>query len=387
MCQPMSRRQLMRMSVASAALAMAARPLAAFGFAEPAEGEEVVPFLEPQPDPKGGQLHWDKLAPGDWQTPTSQMYHVSHYGVAKVDEKDWTLEVGGLVEKPTTLTLDQIKARPRKEITATLECGGNGNNAGFMGAVGNCTWAGTPLAPLLKECGIKPAAIEAAFWGADLKTEKIRNQDFEQNFARTLPIADVTTRDDLLLCYEQNGQPLTQGHGFPLRLVVPGWYGIAWVKWLWNIELRDRRLMTKYVAREYVTIYGEQHGDKVLWKERSVGPLNVKSIVARVVKRKDGTHVVNGAAWTQGRVKSVELKIDDGPWTPVELQRRNDQPQHTWSMWTYEWKDVKPGTHTLVSRATDEQGRVQPSADDPAIKLKKTYWEANQQVPRRVRVG
>jgi hypothetical protein len=115
--------------------------------------------------------------------------------------------------------------------------------------------------------------------------------------------------------------------------------------------------------------------------------MNVKSVVARVVKRKDGTLTVNGAAWTQGRVKSVELKIDDGPWTPVELLRRDGQPEHTWTMWTYDWKGASPGTHTLVSRATDEQGRAQPSADDPAIKLKKTYWEANQQVPRRVRIG
>ena len=379
-----SRRDVMRWGVAAVVAALGRAP---FALAADDDGE-VIPFLEPQPyDPKRAMLLWDELKLTDWMTPTPSVYHVSHYGVAKVEEKDWALEVSGLVEKPTTLTLDQIKARPRKELTATLECGGNGMNIGFMGAIGNCTWAGTPLAPILKECGIKPNAIEVAFWGADHKAERIRNQDFDQNFARTLSVADALGRDDLLLCYEQNGKPLTQGHGFPLRLVVPGWYGIAWVKWLWNIELRDRRLMTKYIAREYVTIYGEQHGDKVLWKERSVGPLNVKSIVARVVKRKDGTLAVNGAAWTQGRVKSVELKIDDGPWTPVELLRRDGQPEHTWTMWTYDWKNASPGTHTLVSRATDEQGRVQPSADDPAIKLKKTYWEANQQVPRRVRIG
>lgn len=384
-CQPMTRRQIVRISVGAMAAAIASGAATAFGFAEPADGDELIPFLNRQPDTRGGQLQWEKLSPDQWLTPTRTVYHVSHYGVAKVDEAGWKLNVSGLVDKPLSLTLDEIRKRPRRQATATLECGGNGNNAGFMGAVGNCTWTGTPLALLLKECGIKPSAIEAAFWGADRKVEKIRNMDFEQNFARTLSIPEAM-RPDILLCYEMNGEPLTQGHGFPLRLVVPGWYGIAWVKWLQNIELRDRRLMTKYIAREYVTIYGEKQGEQVVWKERSVGPLNVKSLVARVIRRRDGSLLVNGAAWTQGRIRAVELKIDDGPWLPAKLEPQEDHPEHTWAMWTCEWKDPRPGEHTIVSRAFDEQGRLQPAADDPEISLKKTYWEANQQWPWKIRL-
>jgi DMSO/TMAO reductase YedYZ molybdopterin-dependent catalytic subunit len=385
MSHSITRRDWMRSSVAAAAAALLSRGPAVFGFADAAEDEEVIPFLNRQPDMRGSQLQWDRLTPAQWTTPTKNLYHVSHYGTPKVEAEGWKLSFGGLVEKPLSLTLDEIKARPRRQTMATLECGGNGMNPGFMGAVGNCTWAGTPLAPLLKEAGIKPSAVEAAFWGADRKVEKIRNMEFEQNFARTLSIPEAL-REDILLCYELNGEPLTQGHGFPLRLVVPGWYGIAWVKWLNHIELSDRRLMTRFIARDYVTIYGEKQGDQTVWKERSVGPLNVKSIVARVVRRKNGTLLVNGAAWTQGRIKSVELKIDDGAWQQVPIERREGQPEHTWVLWTHEWKGAKEGEHTIVSRATDEQGRVQPSPEDPAIALKKTNWEANQQHVWKIRV-
>ncbi|HEY2587037.1 MAG TPA: molybdopterin-dependent oxidoreductase, partial [Tepidisphaeraceae bacterium] len=169
------------------------------------------------------------------------------------------------------------------------------------------------------------------------------------------------------------------------RLIVPGWYGIAWVKWLTRIELRDRRLMNRFMARDYVTIRGEQHGNQIEWKETSVGPLNVKSLVARVVRRPDNSLQITGAAWAQNPIKSVELKIDDGRWLPVQLDQRDHAP-HAWTFWSYDWPNPPPGEHTLVSRATDEQGHVQPAADDDAIRLKKTYWEANQQYPRRIKV-
>ena len=166
---------------------------------------------------------------------------------------------------------------------------------------------------------------------------------------------------------------------------MPGWYGIAWVKWLQQVEVRDRRLMTRFIAKDYVTLRAREEGGKQVWTETSVGPMNVKSLVARVTRRKDGTLRVSGAAWTQGRVKTVELRIDDGPWTKVTLDESHKDP-HTWTFWTYDWKNSTPGEHTLVSRATDEQGRVQPTADDPEIKMKKTYWEAYAQVPRRIKL-
>ena len=162
--------------------------------------------------------------------------------------------------------------------------------------------------------------------------------------------------------------------------MVPGWYGIAWVKWLTRIEVRDRRIMNRFMARDYVTIRGEQKDGKTVWRETSVGPMNVKSLVARVVRRKDGSLGVSGAAWSDGsRIESVELRIDDGPWLPVEIDRHKSAP-YAWTFWTYDWKRAAPGEHRLVSRAKDGKGRLQPAADDPSIALKKTYWEANEQV-------
>lgn len=376
-----TRRQLLKGSVALAALALAQRPLSAFGLAEPAAGEQVVPFLDQQP--AGKMLRWQQLT--QWLTPTTDVFAVSHYGVPTVDLNQWSLEVAGLVRSPATFTLGQLKARKRKTVIATLECSGNGSDPTFMGAIGNVRWTGTPLGPLLKECGLADKGSEIVFFGADEKIEKIRDREYAQNFARSLARADAL-RDDVLLAWEMNGQPLTTEHGAPLRLIVPGWFGIAWVKWLTRLEVLDRRYMSKYMAREYVTIRGEEHAGHTIWRETSVGPIDVKSITARVVRRPDGTLRVSGAAWTDGTpLKAVELKIDDSAWLSVELDRTN-RAKHAWTFWHFDWKNAPAGEHKLVSRAIDAEGRVQPAADDPAIQLKRTYWEANQQHPRTIKL-
>lgn len=380
----LSRRGWLQGSVAIAAAAFANNPMASFGFGPLEEGEELIPFLDVQPvDPGRPAVNWQELK--EWITPLENFFAVSHYGVPTVDAASYNLSVEGLVEKPLSLTLDEIKARPKAEVTATIECSGNGASNRFMGAVGNAVWSGTPLAPLLKEAGLKKSAREVVFFGADSATEKIRGMDYTQNFGRSLSLDDAQ-RDDILLGYEMNGQPLVKEHGAPLRLIVPGWYGIAWVKWLSRIELHDRRFMGKFMARDYVTIRGEEKDGKTIWRETSVGRMNVKSLVGRVVKRKDGTIVVNGAAWSDGgKIDRVELKIDDGQWAAATLSQPKDAP-YSWTFWSYEWKNPPEGEHTLVSRATDSHGRVQPSADDPEIKQKKTYWEAYQQYPRKIKV-
>jgi DMSO/TMAO reductase YedYZ molybdopterin-dependent catalytic subunit len=325
-------------------------------------------------------LDWNELK--DWVIPTKDLYHVSHYGVAQVKEENYQLTIDGLVDKPQTLTLEQIKSRPAREVTHTLECGGNGN-PGFMCAIGNIKLKGTPLAPILRECAMKDDAVEVAFWGADSGMENVRDNQVKQFFSRSLSIKNAL-REDILLCYEMNDKPLTPGHGFPLRLVVPGWYGIAWVKWLTRIQIRERPLMQRFMAKDYVTLRGQQQGDQIVYTQTSVGPMNIKSMVARAVRRKDGTIRISGAAWNDGTpLKTVELKIDNGEWMPTVLA---DQQKYTWTFWSYDWKDAPAGEHTLVSRATDEKRRVQPAADDPSIKLKKTFWEANQQYPRKIKI-
>ena len=373
---------MLRGSVATAALFCARFPLTALALDEPARGT-VLPFPEQIPTPSRPMVQWGQLS--EWITPLEDFFAVSHYGMAKVDAEKWRLEFSGLVHKPISLSLAEIKARRSREIIAALECSGNGASASFMGAVGNTRWRGVPLAGLLREAGIKSGGIEVVFYGADEKTEKIKDHDYPQHFARSLSLDDALD-DRILLAYEMDGKPLAAEHGFPLRLIVPGWYGIAWVKWLTRIEVLDRRFMGRFMARDYVTIRGEDDHGAVNWRETSVTRLNPKSILARVVRRPDGTLGIMAAAWTDGTpLKSVELKIDGKPWIPMTLERRH-QAKYAWSFWTYDWQNASPGEHTLVSRAVDVHGNVQPAFEDPAIRLKKTYYEANQQVPRTIKL-
>jgi DMSO/TMAO reductase YedYZ molybdopterin-dependent catalytic subunit len=377
----MSRRDMLRRSAAVAAVALARPALSAFGYAEPSEGEVPLPFLDEQP--AGKMLRWEELK--DWITPNPEVFHVQHYGVPEFEADQWRLQVSGLIRKPRSLTLAELKARRRTTLTATLECSGNGSSDKFMGAIGNVQWTGTRLAPLLEECSPLKRGIEVVFFGVDQKVEKIREKEYSQQFARSLALPDAL-RDEVLLAYEMNGEPLAKSHGAPLRLIVPGWFGIAWVKWLTRIEVMDRRYMSKYMAREYVTIRGEERDGTTIWRETSVGPMDVKSIIARAVRRGSGTVRFSGAAWTDGTpLRTVEVKIDEGNWMPARLDR-SQAAKYAWTFFNFDWRDATAGEHTVVCRATDAEGRVQPAADDPQIKLKRTYWEANQQWPRRFRV-
>ena len=379
-----TRREWMRGSLVAAGVASLSSSLFSLALPPLGEDEESVGFLDPQPvNPDRSMVIWEQLK--SWITPQKDFFSVKHYGIPEVDLKQWSLGISGLVSKPRSFTLEDLKARPRQEYTATLECSGNGASEGFMGAIGNAVWGGTPLAPLLEECGVQPSGIEVVFFGSDQGTEKIRGNEYQQNFGRSLSIEEAR-KNGVLLAYEMNGKALLQDHGAPLRLIVPGWYGVAWVKWLERIELHDRRFLSRFMGRDYVTIRGEQRGEAIIWRETSVGKLNLKSIVARVTRKSDDSVRVMGAVWNDGTpLKAVQLRIDDGSWQDTELGQGLDSP-HCWTFWSYVWRNPAAGEHALVSRAVDVQGRMQPAAEDPAIALKKTYWEANQQVPRRVKL-
>jgi DMSO/TMAO reductase YedYZ molybdopterin-dependent catalytic subunit len=344
------------------------------------DDETVIPFLGSPPfNPDRPTMVWDQLT--SWATPSEQLFAVSHYGTPEGDLPNWRLDIGGLISKPRGLSLDELKARPKVERVATIECSGNGAAGGL---IGNAKWTGTPLAPILKECGIKPEGIEVVFFGADTGTEKIRDADYKQNFARSLSVEDAL-KSNILLCYGLNGQPLTKPHGGPVRLVVPGWYGVAWVKWIRRIEVHDRKFLNRFMARDYVTIRGEKRADQAIWRETSVGRMNLKSVAARVTRRPNGPARISGAAWSDGTpIKMVEVKIDDEAWKPAQLTVNREQ--FAWTFWTFDWSSPKAGEHTITSRATDARGRVQPAPDDPYIELKKTRWENNQQAIRKIRL-
>lgn len=364
-----------------------------FVFADQAGTEELVPFLD-MPRPGPNRLDWETLAADEWLTPQDQVFNVQHYNTPDVKPADFRLEITGLVDKPRTLMIDEIKALPKKDQLMTLECSGNGASKGFMNAVYNSKWTGTPLKPLLEAAGIKTGAIEVAFIGYDHQEEVLRKGTprelkFDVPFGRSLSLKDALELD-ALLAYERNGQPLEGRNGAPLRLIVPGWYGIANVKWLRRIEVRDRRYMGRYMARDYVTVRAEKRGDEVVHVETSVGRLNLKSVIARVTRKPavDGKVPLKayGAVWSDGTlIKAVQVKVDGGDWQNANIEAEPNE-KFCWRFFSIDLGPVAAGKHVLVSRGIDANGRIQPAATDDEIALKKTYWEAYQQWPRDIEI-
>ncbi len=388
-----SRRQLLKSTAASFGAGLAMMSLPSFVFPGQDAAEELVPFQNvPRATPNS--LDWETLTEDEWLTPQDQVFSVQHYGSPKVDLSGFELEIAGLVERPRKLTLADLKRLPREDRLMTLECSGNGSSPGFSGAVYNSRWTGTPLAALLKECGIKPGALEVVFFGVDRQKETLRKGTpreltVEVPFGRSMSIDDAQ-RPDLLLAYERNGQPLEQRNGSPLRLIVPGWYGIANVKWLTRIEVRDRRYMGRFMGRDYVTVRGERQDGEVVFVESSVTRMNLKSAIARVTRRAaDGGKVplkAYGAVWGDGTpIAKVEVKLDDGEWRAAKLDEKHNE-KYCWRFFSIDLGPVAAGKHTLVSRGVDANGRIQPAATDDEIALKKTYWEAYAQWPRTIEV-
>ena len=375
-------------STALAALAVLHSARRAVAFPSRA-GEVVIPWLdqpEPNPDPFGvqNQLVWEDL--NSWITPNDRFFSISHFDRPIINADGWRLQVAGLVENPMSLTLADIKARPRQEVVFTVECSGNHGFPFFTGGIGNARWAGTPLAAVLQEAGVKENGIEVVFWGTDVGEielkDEIRDVRMQQNFARSMSLEDAMSPDNIL-CYEMNGAELPAANGFPLRLIAPGWYGIANVKWLKRIELRDRRFMSLLMGRDYVTIREEELDGETFWAETSVGRTLLKSAPARVTRAESG-YRITGAAWGEP-IERVEVRIDDGPWQSAEIDR-SDEAEFAWKIWYLDWPDPALGEHTVASRAIDAAGNVQPAMDDPWIARKHTYWESNGQITRRIAI-
>lgn len=387
--QGTSRRDVLKNGTAAIAALLAQMSLPEFVFPAQDVDEQLVPFLD-MPRSRPEILDWETL--DNWITPQDQVFSVSHYGVPEFDADQHVLEITGLVDKPRAFSRQDLQALPKRDQLMTLECSGNGVSKGFMSAIYNSKWTGTSLAPLLKDAGIQPQAKEIVFIGVDHKSETLRKDTprevtIDVPFGRSMSIDDAMNLN-LLLAYERNGQPLEQRNGVPVRLIVPGWYGIANVKWLRRIEVRDTRYMGRFMARDYVTVRGERRGDEIVYVETSVNRMNLKSIVVRVTRRPTHDNVIPakayGAVWSDGTaIKNVEVKVDDGPWQPATLDKE-PRSQFCWTFFSIDLGDLAAGKHSLVSRATDVDGRVQPTADEDEIALKKTYWEAYQQWPREI---
>ncbi len=202
------------------------------------------------------------------------------------------------------------------------------------------------------------------------------NQQYGRSLSR-----DKALSPEPILVYALNGEPLTRHQGFPLRLLVPGWYGMAQVKWLSEIHVQADQYLGKFQARWYRTLKGEMVNGEMKWKETAITRMQGKSLIARVTS--DGSrHQVFGIVLHDGTpIRSVEVKVDDGPWEPATLDPRTSE-KYAWKFFTYDWNGATPGEHTLVSRMTDVNGRVQPTAEE--LEVKKTRLEQNSQHPRTV---
>ncbi|MSR22960.1 MAG: sulfite oxidase [Gemmatimonadetes bacterium] len=351
--------------------------------------EVVVPFTD-VPDTFTGRRAGTETYPGQnltaqdlrklasWLTAIDDHFMVAHYAVPEVDAATYSLRVDGLVQQPLTFTLEQLRALPRVERTVVFECGGN-SRRNFHGMVGNASWAGTRLVPLLLQAGLVGGAREVHFFGADTGMEEIRGNQYEQHFGRSMSVEQIGEADPIL-AYEMNGEPLPIVHGFPVRLLVRGWYGVANVKWLDRIHLSPDRLMGRFMARDYVTLMGHEVDGGIEWVETSVTRMRVKSAIARVT-RLENQFTVFGVAWSDGTpLEQVEVQVDGGQWLPATL----DPPPnpHAWTFFRFQTSGLTPGEHTLVSRATDLLGRSQPVE----LSLKRTNWENNEHFVRTIMV-
>jgi DMSO/TMAO reductase YedYZ molybdopterin-dependent catalytic subunit len=382
----MTRRRLLQGGTALASVSVLRIAGPAHAFQTPVAGE-VIPWLDqpeenPVPDVIVRQLDWEQM--DSWQTPADEFFVIKHFNEPQLDTSDWHLEISGLVSQPMSLSLDEIKARERQEVTFTMECSGNTGLPFFNGGVGNATWAGTPLAPLLEEVGVLDDGIEVVFWGADAGEQVWRDEiTVTEQFARSMSLADALSPENLLV-YEMNGQELPNLHGYPLRLIAPGWYGIANVKWLTNIELRDSRYQGFFMAQDYVTIREEARDGASVWTFTSVSRDRLKSAPAKVTREND-RYTIMGAAWG-AQIASVEVRIDDGQWQPATLTE-GEGSEYAWVFWTLDWDSPATGEHTVTSRATDVDGNVQPAPDDPLLAGKMTYWESNGHITRRISIA
>jgi len=345
--------------------------------------EEILPWADlpssVPPPSRPGIRYTDLSKIATARAPTPEFFVLQHHDIPRIEPGSWKLLITGCERGDVSLTLEEIVSRPSRRVAAAFECAGNGG-VGMQGLVGSAEWEGLPLASLLHELGVPSQTREVVFVGADGAEERLRGNQYPSRFARSLALPDALG-PDVLLVHRMNGAPLLAEHGAPLRLLVPGWYGVSQVKWLERIELSPSRFMGWFMAKEYVTVRGLRRGDEIEHRATSVGKMRLKSVVARVVRSDEGSLRIEGLAWFDGTpIDAVEVRIDEGGWEPAALERGSSP--HDWIRFTLAWPSPSPGEHVLVSRAR-AGARIQPT-DSEASELKATPWENDGQFARRI---
>jgi DMSO/TMAO reductase YedYZ molybdopterin-dependent catalytic subunit len=357
---------LRRAAVAGVPLLAAGRPSAA------AAGPPAPRLIPRVKDPVNLELPFASL--NGFLTPNDLFYVRNHYAQPSLDRARWRLEVLGAVRERLSLSYDQLAKMAARTAALTLECAGNGRAflvpkakgvPWQLGAVSTAEWTGVPLAAVLDLAGPLPDAVEVILEGADKGDPKKEGQPPGLvSFARSLPLAKAR-RPEVLLAYRMNGAELPAAHGFPLRAVVGGWYGMASVKWL-----------TRVVVTTKPFLGFDQTFDYAVWERReglpTLTPITEVDVKASIARPAAGEVIpagrayrVHGAAWAgESEVTKVELSADGGrTWAAATLLGR--PVPFCWRLWEYRWRPSAAGKVELRARATDGRGRTQPAARDP----------------------
>jgi DMSO/TMAO reductase YedYZ molybdopterin-dependent catalytic subunit len=300
-------------------------------------------------------------------TPIGLHYLLVHYDIPDVDAAQWRLRIDGAVGQALEFDLAALRGLPRVSVAVTLECAGNGrarlhprpvSQPWLTEAVGTAEWTGTPLAPLLREAGLGDDAVDVVFTGVDHGVER----GVEQDYQRALPLAEAL-RDEALLAYEMNGVPLPPQHGYPLRLVIPGWYGMAHVKWLRSATV----LTTPFDGYQNEVAYRlkespDEPGEPVarIRPRALLIPPGHPDFMSRTRFLPAGVHELVGRAWSGAApVVRVEVSTDGGAsWADAELEPALGE--WAWARFRFAWDAGTPGEYQLTARATDAAGTVQP---------------------------
>jgi sulfane dehydrogenase subunit SoxC len=294
-------------------------------------------------------------------TPAGLHYLLIHFDVPRLDGATWRLDVDGHVERGLTLDLDMLRSLPQVTIPVTLECAGNGrakmlprpiSQPWLDGAVGTARWTGTPLA------GVRDGAAEVVLTGADRGVQG----GIEHDYARSLPL-DEAMRPDVLIVWAMNGEPLLPQHGFPVRAIVPGWYGMTHVKWLTRISVVTEPFEGFQQTGTYMFITGDDDPGRPVTRMRPKSlmvPPGIPDFMTRERIVRPGTVELCGRAWSgHGPIARVEVSTDGGAsWTDAAIEA--GPSPHAWSWWSFAWDAGEPGEYELCCRATDATGTVQP---------------------------
>jgi DMSO/TMAO reductase YedYZ molybdopterin-dependent catalytic subunit len=303
-------------------------------------------------------------------TPTAAFYVRDHFPVPSIDPDAWRLTLDGEVDRPLALTYDALLALPSRSLLVTLECAGNGRRAldppaegepfGY-GVASTAEWTGVPLRLVLEAAGMRPTTREVLFAGADSGPNPEAG-GATMAFERSLPV-DRALHPDTLLAYAMNGEELPAVHGFPLRLVVPGWYGVAAVKWLMHITALATPF-TGFFQRERYVLTHPERGETAVTPLTTIPPRSLVVAPADGARLPPGAQRLRGLAWSgQAPVERVEVSVDDGQtWGAAAW---TSEPVHyAWRAWAYRWEATSPGPATVRSRAFDAAGHTQPATAD-----------------------